>query len=332
MNSDSLIKTLKYLLIAGIAVIVIGIVILFFIFENKLTTKERIDVDYGFSYYLVGKKGKYGVKSIDGDKLVPIEMDTVYVKGSDDWMIFCCRKDDYIAIYDLYGNCLVSLEEYYNRCYPEVLLSGQKVIRVYKFYESGRKEGLLSSNGNVIIPCKYSSVKYDEDIGYITAWKDNGVGLFDKYGQTVISCSHGYDQYYSFKCNGANYLLSYNVLDNRLGLFHNGHFLFEHELKSLGYPYIVNINYLLNGDSFNGKGFYIAFEYGGWVYAYDKYGTYIGKLPESKCKMNDFWKYEFLYDPGYGFYYNDENHEIHYLEKDLDNDSKVYDTGHIQTC
>lgn len=239
-------KTLKIILIlVGVGVVCgIGLLVGVIIYlNNRVDSKVRIDANEYLSYYLVSKNGKYGVRSLNDEELIPIKYDTIYAEQADDlheYSIFICEDGNYSAVYNKDGRCRVPIEKgYYTFCPIGFHLNKENTDKRYivavKKYENGNTTfGLLYDYYNdPIIPCT------------IQGWPDNF--YFTTYDgapsciQLDSDCFEENGSEYDFKRYGAfGYWENYRYIEDTDGWHFDGwrHVLNEKDIVDEIFCYI----------------------------------------------------------------------------------------------
>ncbi len=126
--------------------------------------------------------------------------------------LYSLRKDTHGHIY--------SIEEVSSKVKPTNYYVGSSTTERngYKWYSTSsgtNKKGAQTSDGTTIVPAEYSKVEYvPYNDGYFVVWKDDNSGVYNNYGNNLISVDRGYStvikscsdgRYYYRVCKGGRY-------------------------------------------------------------------------------------------------------------------------------
>ena len=141
---------------------------------------ESVFIPKQLNYIHVKKDGKEGTFNFDGDVVIPLKYDEVF--------IHMLEKHDYC---DVKVNGKSGL--YHIKKKRELLpcifdyISYEESMRGFKV-ELNEKYGLFSAEGKELIPCKFDILSYNEKTGFIEVTKNEKEGLYNVDGKEIIPC------------------------------------------------------------------------------------------------------------------------------------------------
>jgi len=97
----------------------------------------------------VSKKGLCGVVDTDGREIIPLEYDDI-------WSIpdgYICNKGKYYGVRDKHSKPVIAFK------YTAISMANAQKTGVL-FCCNGKKEGLIKSDGEIILPCEYDAIHY----------------------------------------------------------------------------------------------------------------------------------------------------------------------------
>lgn len=152
--------------------------------------------------YIVKDKWNYfGVITIMGDILIPVNYKDIKVLSSDSCIRLVVKNDkDEAALFTSYGKRLTGFD--YSSIYE---LLGNKGNGYYKIEKkgSGYCQGVINSRGETIVPCSFYIVIPVLNSSYFIVIKtDNMVGLYNSFGEEIIPCG----KYESISCRESDFL------------------------------------------------------------------------------------------------------------------------------
>lgn len=155
------------------------------VFQNEYNSISIIPCKEPGDYcYMVYKDKKYGIYSMKGEMIFPIEFDLIlsyYLESSkgdeEDCVYYSVLKDGKYALADAKGKMLTSF------LYDHIYIHNNSSI-----VQCNEKWGVIDTKGNMILECKYNDVKIMEAESecYIVANDQGKYGCVNKDGEVVI--------------------------------------------------------------------------------------------------------------------------------------------------
>lgn len=202
----------------------------------------------------VGKNGKYGLLSTDGELIVPCEYDSIIYPLSDSAHVFCVKKNGKYGMLNNMGEMVLPCEydtkfplfvEAYNKDY--VLIQKNGMVGIYSlkkckvvipckhkkaygnpyfglvfkngnllFEQENDRYALLNGNGDMLSDYVYSDVYSNSEYEVCPLCKNGEWGFVNKDGQE-ISNSFGYGRIYNENKGNAVYTRDYTVYYDTYG-------------------------------------------------------------------------------------------------------------------
>ena len=144
--------------------------------ENKY---QSIDFDELTNLFTIEVTEKYGIVDINGKTILDVSYDSIQIQG----MNIYALKDNESFEFDIRGN-----KREYNDNYKliEVPTDSEKYNIVVKIDDSGTRYGVEDSDGNIIIECEYSYIKYLRDDYFVVYDLSYKVGILNSNNETIL--------------------------------------------------------------------------------------------------------------------------------------------------
>ena len=155
---------------------------------------NSIEYDSINDLFQIGKNGKYGVYDLYGNKVLPIQYDSLAFSGT----IINATKDGKELVFDADGNIKKDYE--YTSFMPT------KSNNYYITTNSEKKYGVVDNSGGTLIDNKYSYIEYIFDKYFI--YTENGkTGIIDYTGRKILENKYDVVQ----NINGTNIVQATNT-------------------------------------------------------------------------------------------------------------------------
>ena len=156
---------------------------------NQFNNISTVKAGNAGTMYIVEKEGKKGLFSNKGVIILPCEFDNIIIGSGDDPEIYV-TKNQLNGIYTIDG--LLTLEPKYKTITAEGIC-----------YLVTTDDGMGACNGfgQIMVPCKYSELKYDNALKGFIAKRDNTIGVVTVTGEELFPFVEASSLAYSSKYN-----------------------------------------------------------------------------------------------------------------------------------
>lgn len=159
--------------------------------------KEHIEPD-GFKWQEVKKGNLHGAETPEGNTIVPTEFSLVAYHANNGY--FRGTAEDYVAVFEPDGRCVIGTDRKYNEVYKHKQRNGEAYYTVYRKEGDKKFTGICDSRGKEIISPDRGYETISLQNGGEKRWyavsRDNKTGACDSRGKEIIAPEYENLTYY----------------------------------------------------------------------------------------------------------------------------------------